>query len=1507
MRPGSDAGPPFHEPPGAEWFEIADALYLAAHGAGASPQRHPAPGPGRTPSSPEVPQPAGGRTADPGAPEPREPDPSQDAPEPGAPAAGDPPGGAEGRGPAGAAPRPAGDPARAPEREGGAGPPHRPGEPPGHGGARPRAADGTGGAAAAAGAGAAARAGSVAPEEMSGAAALPGTTLLRDPRALARALRPFKRRYPSGTTWELDEDATADAAAQGGRWLPLLRPARERWMDAVLVVDTSASMTIWRRPAAEFAALLRRTGAFRDVRVRRVDGDRFTDADVRADRGWPGAAARHAAERRRVVMVLTDAVGAAWQDGTAQRALLRWSASSSVVVVQVLAQAMWYRTGLPAHRAEIRVPAPGAPTAAWRVAGRSGPAVPVVALDADWLARWSRLAAGLEPVAPGVWSAFPGDPAAAPPEPGPEPTPRERVMRFRAEATPAAWNLAARLAAVPLNIPTMEYVLRAGATSAGPAELSEVLLGGLLRRIGDDPLDASEISHDFHDGVRELLLAAGRRDESRYLLMGALERQSRRLAPLRELRSVVAAGTVGGLRLTPRVLPYAQVQVKVMNAISGPYLAPARALGARLDQARAADTPRTPAPIGRTDPQKTAISGHGRPAVEVSDMADPHPTRSAEPLTADAAPGAGSPDAAAEHVRGPSVPSTPVRAGSSPDATERRVRNRPKVWSVPTRNANFTGRGVELADLHDSLSAGGSAAVLPEALHGLGGVGKSQIAIEYIYRHASEYDVVWWIPAERPEQIKQSLSQLGPLIGMDSASKSSELVANTLEALSSGTPYHRWLLVFDNAEDPEVVREFFPTGDTGRIMITSRNAHWSRLARTVDVDVFTVEESVELLRRRGPELDTAQAARIAEALGNLPLAIEQAAAWLSETGMPVDEYLQVFEEERADLIQRRSELLRAGVPVDYPEPVAAAWNMSLRRLGETNPGAFQLLQICSFFAPEPIPRRYFSGVRGVQLPRELTEVLRDPIKLGHAIRAISRYALIRVNYRDSTIQMHRLVRAVLVGQMSATERYDMRHGAHVLLANSDPGGSGAAGDWAAYAELLVHARFSRAVECDDHWVRQLVSNLVIYLGGRGDYATCLDYGREVLEWWNEHLGASDLQTLTVARTVARVMRLVGEHEEAAAMNLRSLELVREHHGPDHPATLFTMSAVAQDARIKGDFAAMLELERDRWQRAVREFDEGGPDTLASANDYALALRRTGDFAAALAIDSEAKEQADLTLGQDSMLTLLLTSNLSIDIRETGEYLRARDMQEQTMQRVLQVVGDAEAPLSLVAARNLATARRKAGDHQGSVEALESTVHAYRQRLNRHNTNLSSAVLAMSMALRQNADLMEARKVGEEAHTTLRDLLGAGHPYTLAASTDLAVTLRLLGDVETARRMNEEAATRLTERLGAGHPTAMAAAANLASDRYTLADYAEAEELDSQVVELCRGRLGPDHPTTLALSLNLSLDLRALGRAQEAADLHTATVERFRATLGAAHPATVGAARGMRADCDADIE
>ncbi|WP_235825808.1 NB-ARC domain-containing protein, partial [Candidatus Frankia alpina] len=209
--------------------------------------------------------------------------------------------------------------------------------------------------------------------------------------------------------------------------------------------------------------------------------------------------------------------------------------------------------------------------------------------------------------------------------------------------------------------------------------------------------------------------------------------------------------------------------------------------------------------------------------------------------------------------------------------------------AVPQRNPHFTGRDDSLRELHQRLGDG-TTAVLPEALYGMGGVGKSQLAVEYVYRYQSEYELIWWIPAERSAQIVQTLAGLAPSLRLDAGLEANTVVPAVREALRIGQPYRRWLLVFDNAEDPSRVAEYFPNpGAEGHVLVTSRDSRWAAVARPLEVAVFARFESRALLQRRDDTLTDDDADRLAQALGDLPLAIDQAATWRVETGMPVNE------------------------------------------------------------------------------------------------------------------------------------------------------------------------------------------------------------------------------------------------------------------------------------------------------------------------------------------------------------------------------------------------------------------------------------------------------------------------------------------------------------------------------------------------------------------------------------------------------------------------------------------
>ena len=274
------------------------------------------------------------------------------------------------------------------------------------------------------------------------------------------------------------------------------------------------------------------------------------------------------------------------------------------------------------------------------------------------------------------------------------------------------------------------------------------------------------------------------------------------------------------------------------------------------------------------------------------------------------------------------------------------------MWNVPARNPGFTGRDGLLAAVRERLAAGDRAVV--QALAGMGGVGKTQLAIEYAHRFADGYDLAWWVNAEQAGLIGDQFAALGAALGCVQAGAGMEVVrAAVLGELGQRS---RWLLVFDNAEAPADIRPWLP-GGSGHVLITSREHRWAEIAAPVEVDVLARAESVAIFQDRVAGLGAADADRLAAELGDLPLAIAQAAGFMAETGMTAAEYLGL-------LATRAGQLLAQGETGSYPQSLAAVTGLIADRLAAEDPAAAELASLCAFLAPEPIPEDLFTGAAG---------------------------------------------------------------------------------------------------------------------------------------------------------------------------------------------------------------------------------------------------------------------------------------------------------------------------------------------------------------------------------------------------------------------------------------------------------------------------------------------------------------------------------------------------------------
>jgi tetratricopeptide (TPR) repeat protein len=835
----------------------------------------------------------------------------------------------------------------------------------------------------------------------------------------------------------------------------------------------------------------------------------------------------------------------------------------------------------------------------------------------------------------------------------------------------------------------------------------------------------------------------------------------------------------------------------------------------------------------------------------------------------------------------------------------------PAIWgNVPPRNKNFTGRVDILARLRGGASSRITAVLpeqkpddpLPQAVQGLGGVGKTAIAIEYAYRHRSDYDLVWWIPADQLPSVRGSLAQLASRLGLEPTMSTGidGAIQAVLDALRRGDPYGRWLLIFDNADQPEDIIDLIPPGP-GDVLITSRNHRWQSVINTVPMDVFTRPESSEFLAKRVIKgLSEHDANRLAEQLGDLPLALEQAGAMLAETGMPVDEYLRLLEEHV-------SSIMSEGKSPDYPMSMTAAWKLSVSTLKNQLPQAQELLRCCAFFGPEPIPRDVFR--QGAQLRgTSLASVISDPILLARAVRELGRFALVTLDGRS--VSVHRLIQALLRDELTPDEQAAYRREVHLILAAAAPRNPDDVASWPRYRDLLPHVTsdFTDLAKSQEPRVRELALNTMRFLHQSGDYTSCLALTERFIEQWTKDSGPNNRDVLDAQRQLGNVLRLLGRYQESTELTREALEKSQRIMGENDSLTLLLRTSYGADLRARGEFRRARELDVQTRDLLEAKFGNDHPRTLRLLSSLALDYGLNSDYVTAKDLYQYAFPlMSQLEVGTAPADVLGAWIGLAWTLRLLGQYRDALDVLQEARDYALEALGPEHiATLRCINAYTI-VCRKFPESRADALEACQSTLELSQRLLGETNPDTLAVGISLSNLQRTVSEQYqaEALTLAEISAGHYPAVYGADHPYIYGCLGNVALLKRVLGDADEARDLNLQALSGLDASLGRDHHYTLTVATNLASDYAVLAEVGKARELGEDTLSRLTSLLGADHPATLGCAANLALDMIATGDDVAGGAFQQETNARYRSALGEQNPDAMVALAGGRLDPDFD--
>jgi tetratricopeptide (TPR) repeat protein len=739
-------------------------------------------------------------------------------------------------------------------------------------------------------------------------------------------------------------------------------------------------------------------------------------------------------------------------------------------------------------------------------------------------------------------------------------------------------------------------------------------------------------------------------------------------------------------------------------------------------------------------------------------------------------------------------------------------------WSVPLpRNPYFTGREEILEALHSQLGVDQAVALTQSsALHGLGGVGKTQIALEYAYQHALDYRAVFWIGAEKEEQIVASLIRIAEVLQLpEQDDKDQQRVVAAVQWWLN--THSGWLLICDNVEDLDVLPRFLPVAFRGAILITTRQAVLGTLTRGLNVLPMEQEEGILFLLRRAKEVESeamqeyvqqfavqrpdqyAAAAQLVRTMGGLPLALDQAGAYIEKTQCGLHAYLDLFHARQAALLR-----LRGDGPHDHPASVSTTYHLAMTATAQRHPAVEDFLRVCALLSADAIPEEFFVQGAG-HLGEPLQVACADELEWNQLLSVVCSSSLVQRQPEVRMLSLHRLVQAVLCEEMDTQEHALWLRRVVAILMAAFPDVSHAT--WQQCERLLPHVLTVAAAlpdQADDRHLGEVLFKAATYLCERAQYEQAESLYRRALRLLEYTDGPAHLAVASCCNGLAILSFLQGRYEQAESLHQRALRLWEQALGPTHITMAGPLYGLARLKVRQGHYVQAEPLYRRALSICEQTLGPEHPDVARPLDGLAILSLHLGKYEQAEQLYQRALQIREHTLGPEHPDVAHDLLGLGEVAAEQGRDEQAEQFYRQSLQIREQTLGP-EHPEVTYILQDWAALLSRQRKYEQAESLYRRSLQIWEQALGTEHAEIAEPLNGLANLYRSQGKYAEAAPLYEQALHLREQHLGQTHPETAETLHGLALLLISQGKNSEARSLAERALTIRARSLGDTHP------------------------------------------------------------------------------------------------------